>query len=70
MLDAEQDLPRVKAAVAANRQRISVARAALEAELGKTFSTKTLARYIKNMVLAINESESVRPRSRARKSTG
>jgi transposase len=69
VLDSEKDLPSVKAAVAANRQRISVARAALEAELGKTFSTKTLERYIKNMVAAINESESVRPRSRARKST-
>jgi transposase len=69
LLDAEKDLPSVKAAVAASRQRISVARAALEAELGKTFSTKTLGRYIKNMVLAINESESVPLRSRARKST-
>jgi transposase len=69
LLDAEEDLESVKAAVAANRQRISVARAELEAELGKTFSTKTLQRYIKNMVAAINESESVRPRSRARKST-
>ena len=69
VLDAEQDLPRVKAAVAANRQRISPAKAELEAELGKTFSTKTLERYIKNMVLAISESESVPPRSRARKST-
>ena len=68
VLDAEQDLPRVEAAVAANRQRISIAKAELEAELGKTFSTRTLARYIKNMVLAINESESVRSRSRARKS--
>jgi transposase len=70
VLDAEKDLPSVKAAVAANRQRVSVARAELEAELGKTFSTKTLQRYIKNMVAAINESESVPPRSRARKSTG
>jgi transposase len=70
VLDAEKDLPSVKAAVAANRQRISVARAELEAELGKRFSTRTLARYIKNMVLAINESESVPPRSRARKATG
>jgi transposase len=69
VLDAEKELESVKAAVAANRQRISVARAALEAELGKTFSTKTLTRYIKNMVLAINESESVPHRSRARKST-
>ena len=69
ILDAEKDLSRVKAAVQANRQRISVAKAELEAELGRTFSTKTLARYIKNMVLAINASESVPPRSRARKST-
>jgi transposase len=69
VLDSEKDLESVKAAVAANRQRISVARVALEAELGKTFSTKTPARYIKNMVAAINESESVPPRSRARKST-
>jgi transposase len=70
VLDADKDLPSVKAAVAANRQRISLAKAELEAELGKTFSTKTLERYIKNMVLAINESESVPRRSRARKSTG
>jgi len=69
VLDAEKDLPSVKAAVAANRQRISLAKAELEAELGKTFSTKTLERYIKNMVLAINESDAVPHRSRARKST-
>ena len=70
ILDAEKDLPSVKAAVTANRQRISLAKAELEAELGKSFSTKTLERYIKNMVLAINESENVPQRSRARKSTG
>jgi transposase len=69
VLDAEQDLPSVKAAVAAHRQRLSLAKAELEAELGKTFSTKTLERYLKNMVLAINESASVPQRSRARKST-
>ncbi len=69
ILDAENDLQSVKAAVAANRQRISVAKVELEAELGKSFSAKTLERYIKNMVLAISESESVPQRSRARKST-
>ncbi len=69
VLDAEQDLEPVKQAVQASRQRLSVAKAELEAELGKTFSTKTLERYIKNMVLAINVSESVPPRSRARNST-
>jgi transposase len=68
ILDAENDVARVKAAVAANRQRLSVAKVELEAELGKTFSTKTLERYIKNMVLVINESDAVPQRSRARKS--
>jgi transposase len=67
ILDAEKDLARVKEAVQANRQRISVAKAALEAEMGKTFSRKTLERYIKNMVLAINESDAVPLVSRARK---
>jgi transposase len=69
ILDAETDVAQVKAAVAANRRRISVAKAELEVELGKSFSTKTLERYIKKMVLAINESDAVPPRSRARKST-
>lgn len=69
ILDAGKDLQRVKQAVQRSRQRISVAKAELEAELGKGFSTKTLERYIKNMVAAINESESVPQRSRARKST-
>ena len=69
ILDAEKDLQRVKEAVQANRQRISLAKAELETELGKAFSQKTLERYIKNMVRAINESESVPQRSRARKST-
>jgi transposase len=69
ILDAEKDLPSVKAAVTANRQRISMAKAELEVEWGKPISQKTLERYIKNMVLAINESENVPQRSRARKST-
>jgi transposase len=69
ILDAEKDLARVTEAVHANRQRISLAQAELEAELGKAFSTKTLERYIKNMVLAINESENVLSSSPARKFT-
>jgi transposase len=69
ILDGDKDLQRVKEAVQANRQRISLAKAELETELGKAFSQKTLERYIKNMVVAINESESVPHRSRARKST-
>ncbi len=69
ILDAEKDLAQVKEAVGRSRQRISVAKAELETALHKTFSTKTLERYIKNMVLAINDSESVPQRSRARKLT-
>jgi transposase len=69
ILDTEKDLQPVKAAVKRSRQRISLAKAELETALGKSFSQKTLERYIKNMVLAINESESVPQRSRARKST-
>ena len=69
ILDAEKDLARVKESVQAHRQRISLAKAELEIALGKSFSTKTLDRYIKNIVLVINESKSVPLRSRARKST-
>ncbi len=68
ILDSHSDLARVKAAVKTNRQRISLAKAELEEQLGKSFSNKTLQRYIKNMVVAINESENVPQRSRARKS--
>lgn len=68
ILDAEKDSARVKRAVQQHRQRMSVAKAELEAELGKTFSQKTLERYIKNMVRAIAESDGVRQRSHARKS--
>jgi transposase len=69
ILDAEKDLQLVKQAVQRSRQRISLAKAELEAELGKAFSNKTLERYIKNMVAAINESESAPQKSRARRST-
>jgi transposase len=70
ILDADEELARVKEAVRANRRRISPAKAELEAEMGKAFGRRTLERYIKNMVLAINGSESVPQKSRARKSTG
>ena len=69
ILDDEKDMARVKRAVRRSRQRLSLAKAELETELGKTFSQKTLGRYIKNMVLAINESESAPLKSRARKPT-
>jgi transposase len=69
ILDDERDVARVKQAVRRSRQRLSLAKAELETALGRSFSQKTLQRYIKNMVHAINESESVPPKSRARKST-
>jgi transposase len=69
ILDGDKDLAQVTEAVNRSRQRISLARAELETALKKSFSTKTLERYIKNMVLAISESESVPQRSRARKLT-
>ena len=55
----EEDLAAVKKAVKANRQRLSLAKADLEAELGKAFCEKTLSRYLKNMVDAINDSGNV-----------
>lgn len=69
ILDGEQDLEAVQKAVQANRQRLSVAKAELEAELNKSFSNKTLERYIKNLVHAINASESVPAIRQTRKAT-
>lgn len=53
-LDQVADLEKVKQAVQANRQRLSVVKAALEKELNKEFSTKTLNRFVKKMVDASN----------------
>lgn len=69
ILDAEQDFARVKEAVQAHRQKLSVAKAELETALAKSFSQKTLERYIKNMVDVINASENVPPKSQSRKLT-
>ena len=49
-LNQATDLEKVKEAVKTNRQRLSVAKAALEKELNKEFSTKTLNRFVKKMV--------------------
>ena len=57
ILDAEKALPSVKAAVTANGQRVSLAMAELEAELAKPFNQKTLERYTKNLLFAINDAE-------------
>ena len=55
ILQKETDLARVRAAVAANRQRLSLAQDALQAELGKEFSTMTLKRFLKKTVADTNE---------------
>jgi transposase len=47
ILCSQQDLPAVRQAVAANRQRLSLVQAQLQKELGKEFSTMTLKRFLK-----------------------
>ncbi len=58
ILQASTDLKRVRAAVERSRQRISLAKAELEAELQKPFSTTTLKRFLKKTTVATNELES------------
>ena|SRR6476620_8642231 len=70
ILDDQEDREKVKAAVKKHRQKIAVAKVELQEALGKQFSQKTLERYIKNMVAAINASENVRAKSRTRNSIG
>jgi transposase len=48
------DLEQIKAAVKQSRQKISVARAELEASLGKEFSHSSLKRYLKKTLAATN----------------
>lgn len=55
ILGQHGDLEAVRRAVAGNRQRISLAKAELERELGKEFSQLTLRRFLKKMVDASNE---------------
>ena len=58
ILQASTDLSRVQAAVERSRQRIGLAKAELEAELGKPFSATTLKRFLKKTVVASNALES------------
>ena len=55
ILSSQQDLPAVRRAVAANRQKLSMAQDALQVELGKEFSTMTLKRFLKKTVADTNE---------------
>lgn len=51
----ETDLPAVREAVAANRQRLSQAQAALAEQLGRRFSRNTLKRFLKKTVADSSE---------------
>lgn len=55
ILQKETDLPAVRLAVQANRQRLRLSQDALQAELGKQFSTATLKRFLKKTVVDIGE---------------
>lgn len=52
ILCKDADLAAVRKAVQDNRQRLSLAKAELEQELGKEFSTLTLKRFLKKTVAA------------------
>ena len=52
ILQAETDLAAVRRAVQSSRQRISLAKAELQQELGKEFSSLTLRRFLKKTVAA------------------
>ena len=54
ILRADTDLAAVRQAVQSSRQRISLAKAELERELGKEFSQLTLRRFLKKTVAATN----------------
>lgn len=49
ILNGEDDLAAVRRAVQQNRQRVSLARAELQEELGKGFSDPTLRRFLKRI---------------------
>ena len=55
ILKTETDLEAVRLAVQKNRQRVSLAKAELEQQLGKEFSTLTLKRFLKKTVAASSE---------------
>jgi transposase len=51
ILSSEEDLETVRLAVAENRQRIGLVQAQLQKELRKEFSTLTLKRFLKSIVV-------------------
>ncbi|MDP9311458.1 MAG: helix-turn-helix domain-containing protein [Chloroflexota bacterium] len=67
ILQVTEDAAAVRDAVAEHRQRLTLARAALEDRLGKRFSEKTLRRFLKNSVADINVSASAPPKRKSKK---
>lgn len=59
ILDEARDGAKIREIVQANRQRLGLAKAELEAALEKQFSQKTLERHLKKFIAVINASESV-----------
>lgn len=57
ILQTNTDLAKVRLAVQGNRQKLSIAKAQLEEELGKEFSLLTLKRFLKKTVAASNGCE-------------
>lgn len=57
ILNPKTDEQKVRWAVQQERQRLSQAKAALETELGKQFSTKTLKRFLKKLSADGSESD-------------
>ena len=56
ILDVQKEAEVVKAAVCEERQRLQQAKATLEQQLGKCFSTRTLKRFLKNLAAPGNAS--------------
>jgi len=54
ILSEASDSAKVRQAVQQHRQRISLAKAELEASLGKEFSQRTLVRFLKNLTADTN----------------
>ncbi len=69
ILHEVEDVVAVRAVVANQRQRIALARAEVEDQVGKRFSDKTLRRFLKNLATDINVSASVPPKRRSKQST-
>lgn len=55
ILSAEANAGAVRQAVQEHRRRISQAKAALEEDLGKEFSQRTLVRFLKNLTADISD---------------